>query len=140
MTIPPMRVIQKHVWRVSSWARGLDTQRVKALRQQVGRRVRALREHAGLTQEALGVRASLSYKFIGEVERGEANPSLESLGHLAEALDVDVATLFQADGDSRNYPALSAGQYAAVRQAKDALEGILSEGRHRADGQQKRKK
>lgn len=113
---------------------------MKALRQQVGRQVRALRERAGLTQEALGVRANLSYKFVGEVERGEANPSLESLGHLAEALAVDVAALFESAGNSTRYATLSAGQYAAVRQAKDALEGLLGEGQVRGRGVEKRKK
>jgi transcriptional regulator with XRE-family HTH domain len=113
---------------------------VKALRQQVGQRVRALRERSGLTQEALGVRANLSYKFIGEVERGEANPSLESLGHLAEALAVDVASLFHSGEGAARYATLSAGQYAAVRQAKEALEGLLTEGRDGAVAPQKRKK
>ncbi|MBI4680030.1 MAG: helix-turn-helix transcriptional regulator [Nitrospirae bacterium] len=30
------------------------------------------------TQEELGEKAGLSYKFVGEIERGEVNPSLDS--------------------------------------------------------------
>lgn len=110
---------------------------VKALRQQVGRRVRVLRLRAGLTQEALGARASLSYKFVGEVERGEANPSLETLGLLAAALTVDVAALFDVTDEAPRYAPMSAGDYAAVRQAKETLEGLLSQ---RRPGQVRRKK
>lgn len=99
-----------------------------------------LRQRAGLTQEALGARANLSYKFVGEVERGVANPSLDSLGQLAGALDVDVAAFFQGGAEASRYAALSAGQFAAVRHAKEALEGLLAEGRPGAFRAGKRKK
>jgi len=63
------------------------------LRKLVGSRIRELRRARGLTQESLGERAGLSYKFIGEVERGMANPTLDTLAGIATALDVDVPEL-----------------------------------------------
>ncbi|MBI4378760.1 MAG: helix-turn-helix domain-containing protein [Nitrospinae bacterium] len=38
-----------------------------------------MRKSRGFTQEELGEKAGLSYKFIGELERGEENVSLDSL-------------------------------------------------------------
>jgi transcriptional regulator with XRE-family HTH domain len=64
------------------------------LRTQLGIRVRELRLRRGLTQEQLGARAGLSYKFLGEVERGTANPTVKTLGALATGLDTGVADLF----------------------------------------------
>lgn len=65
-----------------------------ALRRQVGENIRSLRKTKGWSQEFLGERAGLSYKFVGEVERGAVNPSLDSLHGIAEALQVEVAELF----------------------------------------------
>ena len=60
----------------------------------LGANVRDLRVRRRLTQEQLGERAGLSYKFIGEVERGVTNPSIESVAAIAKALDADIADLF----------------------------------------------
>jgi transcriptional regulator with XRE-family HTH domain len=59
----------------------------------LGRRLRALRKMRKLTQERLGERARLSGKFVGEIERGIANPSLEVLARLSGALGVSLFEL-----------------------------------------------
>jgi transcriptional regulator with XRE-family HTH domain len=64
------------------------------LRKDVGRRIRSLREAGSLTQEELGEKAGLNYKFIGELERGRVNVSLDSLVKIAEALEVKIGDLF----------------------------------------------
>jgi transcriptional regulator with XRE-family HTH domain len=66
---------------------------VKHVRKFLGQRLRALRKQRGLSQERLGERAGLSGKFIGEVERGEKSISLDSLYHVAVALDVPLRDL-----------------------------------------------
>lgn len=43
--------------------------------------------------------AGLSYKFIGEVERGTVNPSLDSLINIAVALDISIKDLFPNEHD-----------------------------------------
>ena len=64
-----------------------------AYRRTVGQQIRAYRREAGLTQEKLAEKAGLSYKYLGEVERGVVNVSLDSLMRLAKALKVKVADL-----------------------------------------------
>ena len=61
---------------------------------QLGKRIRTLRRLKKLTIEKLGEKTGISYKFIGEVERGVANPSLDTLAKIAEALGVNINALF----------------------------------------------
>lgn len=62
---------------------------------QLGRRIRRLRSAKGWTQQTLGDLAEVNYKFIGEIERGRQNPSLKILVKIADALEVDLSTLFE---------------------------------------------
>src|SRR6185369_17469312 len=69
-----------------------------ALRQLVGENIRLLRKARGWSQEELGEHAALSYKFVGEIERGSVNPSLDSLQRIAKALTVEITELFLREG------------------------------------------
>jgi transcriptional regulator with XRE-family HTH domain len=46
-----------------------------------------------MSQEKLAEKADLSYKYLGEVERGVVNISLDSLARIAKALKVKVQDL-----------------------------------------------
>lgn len=56
-----------------------------------------LRRRAGLTQFQLAVRAGLSEKSIVRIERGQANPTAETLQKLASALGVAPAALLGSE-------------------------------------------
>lgn len=71
--------------------------RVEELRKDMGQRIRNLRKSAGLTQEELGEKSDLSYKYIGELERGRVNVSLDSLLRIADAIDVKIGDLFSKE-------------------------------------------
>ncbi len=61
----------------------------------LGRRIRALRNTKGWTQQELGERADINYKFLGEIERGQQNPSFNSLAKIAVGLELDLSELFR---------------------------------------------
>lgn len=54
----------------------------------VGNKIRLVRKAKGLTQEDLAERCNLQYTYIGGVERGVRNVSLQTLEKLAKGLDV----------------------------------------------------
>ncbi|CAN7589751.1 MULTISPECIES: helix-turn-helix domain-containing protein [Acidovorax] len=60
----------------------------------LGQRVRALRRSARMSQEQLGEAASLYRTYIVRIESGAADPTLSVLLRLAQALGVNVETLF----------------------------------------------
>jgi transcriptional regulator with XRE-family HTH domain len=59
---------------------------VSTLTTRFGQVIKACREQRGLSQEALADLAGISRSFLGEIERGEAAPSLDTLQKLANAL------------------------------------------------------
>jgi transcriptional regulator with XRE-family HTH domain len=65
------------------------------LSRSLGARLRDLRVQAGISQEELAARAGVHRTYLGGIERGERNPSVANLHKLAQALGVDLATLFE---------------------------------------------
>ncbi len=55
---------------------------------ELAKKVRLRRYELGLTQEQLAERANFHVNYIGGIERGERNPSIESLVNLAKALEL----------------------------------------------------
>ena len=60
-----------------------------------GSRVRELRKKKGLSQEALALEAGLDRSYIGGVERGERNISLENMTKLARAIGIHPSKFLQ---------------------------------------------
>lgn len=60
----------------------------------LGRNIRRGRMEKGWSQQTLAGEANLSLRYLAGVERGEENPSLETLIAIAEALDMPPADLF----------------------------------------------
>ena len=64
-----------------------------AEREALGRAVRELRLARGLSQEQLGHESGLHRNYVGGVERGELNPTYESLLRLAAGVGVRASAL-----------------------------------------------
>jgi len=58
------------------------------LRQVVGKNVKFWRHKRGLSQEQLAFESDLHRTYVSAVERGIRNPTIETLGKLADALEV----------------------------------------------------
>lgn len=59
-------------------------------RRVLGETIRVHRKRAGFSQEKLAEKADLSPKYVGEVERGCVNVSVDSLARIAKALRLRV--------------------------------------------------
>jgi transcriptional regulator with XRE-family HTH domain len=64
-----------------------------------GDRVRGQRQHLGLSQEGLAHRSGIARAYVGSLEAGERNPSLDTIARLAKALEVDASVLVRGVQD-----------------------------------------
>lgn len=63
----------------------------------IGSRIKALRTIRGLSQEKVSEAAKVSRKYLAEVERGEANTSIELIAHIAAAIGVPLSAVMEAE-------------------------------------------
>lgn len=74
----------------------------------VGKRIRNYRIAQGLSQEKLAELSGCHPTYIGQIERGEKNATVESIEKIATALNVSLSTLFEKLGaketGARNIP------------------------------------
>ncbi len=66
--------------------------------QALGRAIRATREERGHTQEGFAAHAGFDRSHYGAIERGEFNPSVDTVVKLAAALGISVGALFTRAG------------------------------------------
>lgn len=72
----------------------------------VGERIRRLRKERNLSQEQLAERSSLHTNYVGQVERGEKNLTLETLEKIVLGLGVSLEELFRFLGPMERKDAL----------------------------------
>ena len=61
-----------------------------------GRAVRSLRSAAGYSQEAFADEIKVHRTYMGTLERGKANPTLDMIARIAAGLEISLAKLFEA--------------------------------------------
>ena len=69
-----------------------------------GKRIRELRKSRGWSQEEFALHVGLDRSYIGGVERGERNISLENICLVAAALGVPASVLFEGWGSKPRPP------------------------------------
>ena len=65
----------------------------------VGQRIRNYRTQNGLSQEKLAELSGCHPTYIGQLERGEKNATLESIERIAAALGISLSKLFEKLGN-----------------------------------------
>ena len=80
----------------------------------LGQRIKALRMERDLQQRQLAEKAELTPSMVSQIESGRLTPSLHTVGKLAAALGVPIATLFDGQPEGRiqvsrkkDYPVVS---------------------------------
>ena len=82
-----------------------------------------------MTQEKLGEKAGVSYKYIGEIERGEVNPSLDILVRLTQVLDVSPNELFGYNNLPKSkkidFSSLTPEDIKSIKNSLNILKGLF---------------
>lgn len=68
----------------------------------VGQRIRNNRTRLGLSQEKLAELSGCHPTYIGQLERGEKNATVESIDKISMALDLPLSKLFEKLGGSKS--------------------------------------
>ena len=64
----------------------------------LGQRIRNFRTAKGLSQEKLAELSGCHPTYIGQLERGEKNATIESIEKISIALDIPLSTMFEKLG------------------------------------------
>lgn len=64
----------------------------------LGQRIRNFRTSKGLSQEKLAELSGCHPTYIGQLERGEKNATIESIEKISIALDIPLSTMFEKLG------------------------------------------
>ncbi len=88
----------------------------------VGERIRTLRKERGWSQEELGEKADLHHTYVGAVERGEKNASIDTLDKIADALGIEMVDLFTLTKGKMNVDKLRA---YIIEEVKESSLGML---------------
>lgn len=86
-----------------------DVPKMSEIAKTVGQRIRSYRLQLGFSQEKVAELSGCHPTYIGQVERGEKNATLESIEKIAAAIEVPLSKLFDKIGstpdDSTDIPA-----------------------------------
>ena len=97
----------------------------------IGHRIRNYRMQRGLNQEKLAELSGCHPTYIGQVERGEKNATLESIEKIASALNVPLSQLFEKLDNSDAYESIPLKCYeffsAKTKAEQEQLYRILVE-------------
>ncbi len=113
----------------------------------LGERIRALRQEQALQQRRLAEKAHLTPSMVSQIESNRLTPSLHTVGRIAAALGVPIASLFDGqppariqitrrkdrprvsfDGSSETWAVLGAGLFEGKIRAVEATLGPRSRG------------
>ena len=70
-----------------------ESSRIPSSRETLARNLRRLRAERGLSQESLADLAGLHRTYVGSIERGERNVSLDNIAKLATSLGIAASDL-----------------------------------------------
>ncbi len=81
----------------------------------LGSRIKSIREAKGLTQEGLAEKMDINTVYLSNIERGVANPTLDMLIKLTDALEIEMWELFDF------------GHEVSQRELQEVLKGFAGE-------------
>jgi transcriptional regulator with XRE-family HTH domain len=72
----------------------MEEARLKKIRKALGERIRTLRKTKGYSQEQFAYDCDLHRTYMGDVERGERNVSIDNIAIIAATLNISISELF----------------------------------------------
>ena len=93
----------------------------------IGDRIRAYRNQKGWSQEYLAEKADVHHTYIGQLERGEKNATIESISKIAGTLGVSLSSFFENISVEQQEDNLPAQCYALLQEQPVNDQKVLAE-------------
>lgn len=68
----------------------------------LGGKIRELRRSLGISQEELAFKAKISTTYLGQLERNEKSPTVETLNKISKALDIGLGDFFDSENSAHS--------------------------------------
>jgi len=87
----------------------------------LGKSIKNLRRQNGMTQEMLGEMANICPKHLGEIERGDSNPSVTVICKIANALNSDPSDIMNINSNTLSEKEYYLKKICALLRDKDVI-------------------
>lgn len=67
---------------------------VQSISERFGMRIKEYRTLRGISQEQLALKANVNVSFLGQIERGNKKPTIDTIDKLLNALDIEYTDFF----------------------------------------------
>ncbi|EKU42048.1 hypothetical protein C518_3002 [Lysinibacillus fusiformis ZB2] len=84
----------------------------------IGEKIRYYRKERKLSQEELAFKAALHNTYIGQLERGEKNVTVESLAKVCAAMDITLAEFFHGPHATSQMLSIELGQIITLLEGR----------------------
>ncbi|WP_028549999.1 helix-turn-helix domain-containing protein [Paenibacillus sp. UNC451MF] len=92
----------------------------------IGDNIRLIRQKSGLSQEQLALLSNMNTSYIGQIERGEKNPTVRTLEKIAAALEISITDLFSSSDSPKTSDSRSQNQqFLAILTPEDIKRYML---------------
>ncbi len=91
----------------------------------IGQRLRNYRVQQKISQEKLAERAGCHPTYIGQIERGEKNATIESIAKIAAALKISLSELFEKLGDGEDTGSIAFQCYLFLSEKSESEQAQL---------------
>ncbi len=91
----------------------------------IGQRIRNYRTQQNLSQEELAELSGCHTTYIGQIERGEKNATMESIDKITTALHVSISQLFEKLGEDEENESIALKCYELVSAKSPAEQELL---------------
>lgn len=98
---------------------------INPIQQQFGKKIAQLRSDRGWSQAELAKRSGLHFTYIGGIERGERNLSLQNIHKIAQAFGVPVWSLFVNQTLAQSEEAIRTGVLKGIRKDLERIQELL---------------
>lgn len=93
--------------------------------QTIGEKIRFMRLKKGLSQEELAFNAKINTSYLGQIERGDKNPTINTLDKIAQGLNMSLEQIISSSDKDEKRPVESKSVLTLL--THDEIKSLISD-------------